>query len=314
MRLVFMGTPAFSCPSLSALVAAGHEVAGVYTRADRPKGRGLARVPSPIKELALHEGIAVHHPASFKDPGVVEELKRLEAELIVVVAYGKILPRAVLESVPRGCINVHASLLPRYRGAAPIARAVMAGEEVTGVTIMQLDEGMDTGPILLSREVLVHPEITAGGLSERLSQVGAEALIDALRLLEAGGIAPRPQDDAAATYAPPLKKEEGLVDWSRSARALHNLVRGLAPSPGAFTFLRGRRLKVLRTAPPVPRPPPSAPPGTVLEVSAGLGAAVAAGDGRISLVEVQFEGKRPIRGQELVNGRQIVPGDVLSGG
>lgn len=237
MRVVFMGTPDFAVKSLDAVLKAGHEVKGVITQPDRPKGRGKKMLPPPVKERALQLGLPFYQPQSVKDEAFLALLKRLEAEVIVVAAYGRILPQSVLELPLFGCINVHGSLLPQYRGAAPIQRAILNGDKETGVTIMQMAAGMDTGDILLKKAVPIGENDTTGQLFERLAYLGGELLVDALEALAAGRLQREKQNEAEATYAPMLSKTDEIIDWQKPAYILHNQVRGLNPTPGAYTFL-----------------------------------------------------------------------------
>jgi len=245
VRIIFMGTPDFAVPSLQALLDGGHEVCAVFTQPDKPKGRGHKLMPSPVKALALEYGLPIFQPSTLRKEDVQREIAALDADLAVVVAYGKILPQAVLDMPRLGCINVHGSLLPRYRGAAPIQWAVLNGEEVTGVTTMFMAAGVDTGDILLRRETPVGPEETAGELFDRLKDIGAELLMETIGELEKGSLHPIPQNDAEATLAPMLTKEMSVVDWSRPAPEVHDWIRGLNPWPGAVVTLEGRRLKLL---------------------------------------------------------------------
>ncbi len=245
MRVIFMGTPDFAVPSLLSLLEEGHEVCAVFTQPDKPRGRGHRLTPSPVKELALERGLPVFQPATLKDEGVQGEIARLGADVIVVVAYGKILPQAVLDMPRLGCVNVHGSLLPKYRGAAPIQWAVLKGEKMTGVTTMFMNAGMDTGDILLCRETPIGPEETAGELFDRLKDMGAELLIETLEGLKKGELTPQPQNEAEATLAPMLKKEMSQIDWSCPAGEVHDWIRGLTPWPGAVCHVNGRRLKLL---------------------------------------------------------------------
>ena len=288
MKILFLGTADFACPSLQALLDSPHDVLTVVTQPDRPKGRGRKLSPSPVKSVAQARGITVFQPEKIREPSAVEFLRSLHPEIMVVVAYGQILSKAVLSVPPRGAINVHGSLLPKFRGAAPIVRAILAGESRTGVTTMFLDEGMDTGPMLLRGETEIGPEDTAGTLHDRLAQMGAELLMKTLGDLEKGTLSLRPQDAAQATYAPKIAKEEEEIHWERPAREVFNLIRGFDPWPGAFTAWSGKRIKLFRAA---LSPRDSAEiPGTVLETS-GEGLIVAASGGSIVIREVQMENR-----------------------
>ncbi len=309
MIVPFMGTAAFAVPSLRALVAAGHRVPLVVTQPDRPAGRGRVPTPPPVKVEAGQLGLPVWQPERIRDEAAVARLRETEPDVIVVAAYGKILPQAILDIPRLGCVNVHASLLPKYRGAAPVQWALYRGERETGVSIMRMEAGLDTGPVLLARAVPVGPDDDAPGLTMKLAQVGAEALVEALRRLDAGEVEPRRQDDAAATYAPPLTKEQARLDWSRPARALHDQVRAFRPWPGTVATLGGRPVKVLRTrvVPGGSGPEAMREPGEVVAVTPE-GIQVATGEGTLLLVEVQPESRRPMSGVEMARGARIVPG------
>ena len=305
MRIVFMGSPEFALPSLEAALA-HHEVVLVVTQPDKPAGRGKALAAPPVKRRAEEAGVPVYQPRSARLPEVAERLRATGAELAVVVAYGKILPPAVLEAFPRGCLNVHASVLPDYRGAAPIQWSIIRGEEETGVTIMRLDEGMDTGPTLLVRREPIREEDTAGSLSPRLASLGAEALLEALAGVEAGTAVESPQDHARASYAPMLQKEQGRVDWSAPARAVRDHIRGVDPWPGAFTVLGGEPLKLFGAA----LAPGVGAPGALLAVEEG-GVVIACGDGAVRVAEMQAPGRRRMAAAELARGRRLATGAVL---
>ncbi|MDP9115116.1 MAG: methionyl-tRNA formyltransferase, partial [Acidobacteriota bacterium] len=246
MKLVFMGTPSFAVPTLEHAIAAGHEVVAVFTQPDRPKGRGQKDALPPVKEAALRLGLPVHQPERVRRPEVVEQLRAVAPEAMVVVGYGQIIPKAILDIPPQGIINVHASLLPKYRGAAPIQWAIARGETRTGVTTMRINEGLDTGDMLLRWETAIGPEENAVELGRRLAIAGAELLVRTLAGLAT--IKPEPQDDSAATYAPILKKEDGKIDWQLSAREILNRIRGFEPWPGGYGFLRGQRLQIWHAA------------------------------------------------------------------
>ena len=303
-----MGSPDFAVPSLEALLA-GHDVALVVTQPDKPAGRGARLTAPPVKVVAERAGVPVYQPRTARAPEVAERLRQTGAELGVVVAYGKILPPAVLTAFPRGCINVHGSILPHHRGAAPIQRAVIEGDRETGVTIMQLDEGMDTGPVLLERRTPIGPRETAGELFVRLAPLGAEALLEAIDGLAAGRLTARPQDGAAATHAAMLTKADGAIDFAGPADRVAARIRGVDPWPGAVAMLRGARVKLFGAAPAEP-PPPPAPPGTVLAAD-DRGLLVACGAGAVAIAEVQVPGRRRVTAAELARGRGIAPGDVL---
>ena len=309
--LVFMGTPEFAVPSLQALLDAGYDVRGVFTQPDRPVGRGQKLTAPPVKVLALEAGLPVFQPTRLRgDEAALETLRRLSPAAIVVVAYGQILPESVLSLPSRGCVNVHASLLPRYRGAAPIQWAVLNGDETTGVTTMQMEKGLDTGPMLLERETAIAPDETADALAHRLSRIGAELLVETLPPYLSGDLVPTPQDDALASYAPMLRKEMATLDWTMPARTLFNRVRGLAPWPGTTSTLAGEAFKVLSSRPGPGDEAPRAP-GTLLAIEGG-GWHVATGAGTLVIERVQFPGKKPQTAAEAARGlRSLAVGAVL---
>lgn len=311
MKIVFAGTPAFAVPTLRALVEARqHTVQAVHTQPDRPAGRGRHTRMSAVKELALELGLAVLQPAKF-DPLATSQLKALAPEALVVVAYGLILPAAVLQ-IPRfGGINVHASLLPRWRGAAPIARSLEAGEEITGITIMQMDEGMDTGDILVQQQLAVHKDDTAQSLHDRLAPLGAGLLLDTLGKLAKGQIVPRPQDGARACYAPKLRKQEAILDWSAPAQLLARKVRAFNPWPVAQTRFRDRQLRIWEVGPVEDAcGEQDAAPGTVLSADRdGIG--VRTGDGVLVIRRLQLEGGKPLSAQAFINGYRLTAGERL---
>jgi len=306
IRTVFMGTPEFALATLAGLIDFGLDLCAVYTQPDRPKGRGKQPAAPPVKELAQKHGIPVHQPLKLRDPAVVEELREIAPDLIVVVAYGQILPKSVLEIPRYGCINVHASLLPRYRGAAPINKAIIEGEDQTGVTTMLMDVGLDTGDMLVKRSIPIGFEETAGELHDRLALVGREAMEETLRRLVAGTLLPEPQDDSLSTYAPMMKKEDGRIDWRRSAPEIHNLVRGLDPWPGTYTLLDGELLKIGRTLPEKG----VGEPGTVL-ASGADGVRIACGEGVLLVRALQLPGKKRLSAADFLRGRSLPPGTRL---
>jgi len=309
-RVVFLGTPRFAVPSLAAL-AERETITLVVTNPDRPAGRGRSVVMPPVKEEALRRSLPVYQPEKARAVESVERIRAEEPDLIVVVAYGQILPQSILDIPRLFCVNVHASLLPKYRGAAPINWAIARGETATGVTIMRMDAGMDTGPMLLAREVPIGEEETAGDLFERLSRVGAAALSEALDRLRAGNLPEIPQDDARATYAPMLRKEHGAIDWGKPAREIRDLVRGMTPWPSAHTVHEGKALKVLSASPAEPGPGGAASPGEVLSVGRE-GIEVACGDGSILLVRLQPEGGKAMPAWDYAQGRRVRKGERLS--
>jgi methionyl-tRNA formyltransferase len=299
MKIIFMGTPDFAVPCLKALLDSGHEVPAIFSQPDRPKGRGYQTQPPPVKRIAVERGIPVYQPVKLRDGAVAELLRSLAPDLAVVVAYGRILPPDIL-AIPRlGCVNVHASLLPKLRGAAPIQWSVINGDKLTGVTTMYLAEGMDTGDMILRRETAIGPEETAGELFERLSALGADALAETVALLEAGNAPRIPQEAYAATYAPMIDKDMAFLDFTVSPEALCNLVRGLNPSPVAKAYAGGKLLRVLKA---IPAPGMSGEPGALLDKKRFI---VGCGDGAVELVAVQPEGKKPMDGAAFVAGRKL---------
>ena len=307
--MVFMGTPAFACPILEALLVRADPVVGVVCQPDRPRGRGLGVSAPAVKRLAEANRLPVLQPERLRDAAFQDALRALAPDLVVVAAYGMILPRAVLDLPPRGCINVHASLLPRHRGAAPIAWSILAGDAVTGVTIMAMNEEMDAGDILLQRETPIAPDDTGGTLGERLARLGAAAIGEAIDGLQAGTLRPVPQPAAGVTFAPRIEREHCRLDWRRTAIELERQVRALAPSPSAFTTLGGKLLKVHRAA----LATGTGPAGQV--VAAGPdGLVVAAGTGALRLLEVQLEGRRRLSAAEFLIGHRLAPGTCLGAG
>lgn len=305
MRIVFMGTPDFAVPSLQALIDAGHDVCAVYTQPDKPQGRKQILTAPPVKTLALEHDIPVFQPNTLKNEDEQARLRELAPEVIIVVAYGKLLPKAVLDIPPHGCINVHGSLLPRWRGAAPIQWAVIAGDEMAGVTTMQMAEGLDTGDMLLTYETKVGEKETAGELFDRLAQSGAELLTQTLVKLDE--ITPRPQDDAQSCYAHMLDKQMAVIDWSKSAHEIDCLIRGLNPWPIALTTLSGERLKVFAAE----KAAGNGEPGTVLEADPKKGLTVACGEGALKLTEIQLVGGKRMKATDFLRGHSLEVGVKL---
>jgi len=312
VRLVFLGTGDFAVPSFEAVLLAGHEVLALITQPDREKGRGQRVKAPPIKPVAEGRGVRVLQPRRIREEAVVQALRDLRPEILLVVAYGQILPKAVLEIAPRGAVNVHASLLPRWRGAAPIQWAIASGDAETGVTTMLLDEGLDTGPLLLARGTAIGPDETASELSPRLAALGAELLVTTLRGLEDGSVVPLPQDGAKATLARILTKEDGRLDWSLPAATLACRVRGFHPWPGAFAVFEGRTLKMLRVRAEDAQDSNPHPPGTVLAIGEN-GVVVACADGsRLRLLEVQPESRKAMSAAAFAQGTRLRPGALLA--
>jgi methionyl-tRNA formyltransferase len=304
MRLVFLGTPAFAVPTLERIVEAGHQVLAVLTQPDRARGRGQHAAAPPVKEAALRLGLPIYQPERVRRPEAVEYLRGLSLDAMVVVGYGQIIPQSVIDLAPLGIINVHASLLPAYRGAGPIQWAILNGETRTGVTTMRIDAGLDTGDMLLRAETAIGADETAIELGERLAVIGADLLVETLRGLEAVTITPEKQDPEQATYAPLLKKEDGLVDWTRPAGAIHNQVRGLQPWPGAYTGLRGRLLHLWKSRPSAA----TGAPGRIVSVRPP---AVACGEGCLELLEVQLEGRKRMTAADFANGQRLAENELL---
>jgi methionyl-tRNA formyltransferase len=307
LRVVFMGTPDFAVPTLAEIVGGGHEVVACYTRAPAAAGRGLDLKPSPVQRLAERFGIPVLTPKSLRSEEAAAAFRSYAADVAVVVAYGMILPKPILEAPALGCLNLHASLLPRWRGAAPIQRAVMAGDTETGVAVMKMEEGLDTGPVAMVERVPIGPDMTAGELHDRLAPLGADLMVRALAALSRGALAFTPQPAEGVTYAHKIANEEARIDWSRRAAVVHDQVRGLSPFPGAFFMAdlgKGpERIKVLRTA----RAEGSGLPGTLLD-SEGT---IACDEGAVRLVQVQRAGKAVTSGADFLRGVRLTPGAIL---
>jgi methionyl-tRNA formyltransferase len=306
MNLVFMGTPDFSVPALEALAAAGHKVLAVYTQPPRPAGRGQKDQPSPVQRAAERLGLSVRAPKSLRDAAAQEDFRALRADLAVVAAYGLILPKAILDAPLRGCLNIHASLLPRWRGAAPIQRAIEAGDAETGITIMVMDEGLDTGPMLLKASVPIAPDTTAGALHDALAALGAALIVRAAAGLESGALVPVPQPAEGVTYAKKIAKEEARLDWQAPAALLERRVRAFNPVPGAWFEAKGERIRVLAAiAEPRRR---DAAPGTILDAAL----TVACGDGALRPTALQRAGKAPMPSDAFLRGFALAPGTRLA--
>ena len=305
LRLVFMGTPDFAVPTLLGIVGAGHEIVAVYTRAPRPAGRGMAPRESPVAREAERFGLPTVMPKTLRDGDAAAAMRAHGADAAVVVAYGLILPKPILDAFPLGAFNLHASLLPRWRGAAPIQRAIMAGDRETGVMVMKMEEGLDTGPIAMERRVPIGPDATAGELHDELARLGAELIPVALAALERGSLQLTPQPAAGATYANKIDKAETPIDWSKPWQQVHDHCRGLSPFPGAwFEFPGAGRVKVLRAT----KGDGSGKPGQVLDGRL----TIACGDGSVRIVELQRAGGKPMSAEEFLRGTPIVRGSVLS--
>ena len=310
MRIIFMGTPDFSVGTLEALVEAGHDVCLAVTQPDKPKGRGKEMQFTPVKEAAVKHGILVYQPKRVRDPECVEELRKYNADVMVVVAFGQILPKEILEMTPYGCINVHASLLPKYRGAAPIQWAIIEGESVTGVTTMQMDEGLDTGDMLEKVEITLDKKETGGSLFDKLSAKGAALCVHTLAELEKGTITPQKQGESTTEYAKMFNKKSGEIDWTKTAVEIERLIRGLNPWPSAYTFYNGKTLKIWDADVLEEAVPTDAVPGQVLQADKH-GFTVAAGEGILKINELQLEGKKRMAADALLRGFTITPGEIL---
>lgn len=302
LRLAFMGTPDFATPTLAELVGQGHDIAAVYSQPARPRGRGLEAEPSAVATMAAHYGLPVRTPASLKSPEAQRAFAALELDAAVVVAYGLLLPKGVLEAPARGCFNLHGSLLPRWRGAAPIQRAIMAGDAHTGVMVMRMDEGLDTGPVLMAERTPIGRK-TYGELHDELARLGADLMVRALAALERGSVEEHAQPQTGATYARKILKDEARIDWSKSAAELDCLIRGLSPVPGAWCEARGERLKILFAEPVAGE----GPPGSVLDGPL----TIACGAGALRLVRVQRAGRAPMAAQDMLRGFPLGRGDMF---
>jgi methionyl-tRNA formyltransferase len=304
LRIVFMGTPDFAVPTLSEIVGQGHDVIAVYTRAPAAAGRGMELKPSPVHKMADRFGLPVFTPKTLRDADAAEIFRSHQADVAVVVAYGMILPKTILEAPELGCLNLHASLLPRWRGAAPIQRAVMAGDKETGVAVMKMEEGLDTGPVGMAERVAIAPDMNAGELHDRLMVLGADLMVRALAALSRGGLGFTPQPEEGVTYAHKIKNEDARIDWAKPAQAVHDHIRGLSPFPGAFftaDFGKGEeRVKVLRAS----MGKGSGAPGTLLAHDG----TVSTSDGAVRLIQVQRAGKGPVAFDEFLRGVRIDPG------
>lgn len=310
LRVIFMGTPEFSVPTLMEIVGQGYDVVACYSQPPRKAGRGMEVKKTPVHEAAETFGIPVFTPTSLKDPEEQARFRDLDADVAVVVAYGLLLPKEVLEAPREGCLNLHASLLPRWRGAAPINRAIMAGDAETGIQVMRMGEGLDTGPICMSETVVIEPNMTAGELHDRLSGLGGDLMVRALAALSRGALTETPQSEDGVTYAKKLSKDETRIDWTLPAKSVHDHIRGLSPFPGAWCEMnlagKSERVKILRSA----IADGSGEPGGV--VSADGSPAIACGDNAVRLVQVQRAGKKPMTGEEFQRGAKLAAGDKLN--
>ncbi len=314
MKIVFMGTPDFSVGALEALIQAGHEITAVVTQPDKPKGRGKEMQYPAVKECALKYGLPVFQPIKIKTPEAVAQLKTYEADIYVVAAFGQILSREILEIPRLGCVNIHASLLPKYRGAAPIQWAIIGGESKSGVTIMQMNEGLDTGDMLYTKEVEITPEETGESLHDKLMYTGAKAIVEALVLLEAGKLTPVKQDDSQSCYAKMLKKSMGEVDWTKRAAEIDRLIRGLTPWPSAYTYFNGKQLKIFKAVPKEEKIEQGemqmAVPGTIIAKDKDS-VTVKTGQGSLRIESLQLEGKKRMSVHDFLLGYTLEIGDRL---
>jgi methionyl-tRNA formyltransferase len=304
LKIIFAGTPEFAATALSSLLTTSHQVVAVYTQPDRPAGRGRKLQPSPVKKLALEHGIEVRQPAKLKEPADQAALGELGADLMVVVAYGLLLPQAVLDAPRLGCINIHASLLPRWRGAAPIQRAILAGDDESGVTIMQMEAGLDTGPMLHILKTPILRDDTGGSLHDRLAELGARALLESLAAIADGSLIPHPQDDALATYAKKLDKGEARIDWSQTAAEIDRQVRAFNPWPVAQCDFDGQAMRIWQARPVEGELPPTSQPGQIVEAGKS-GIDVATGAGLLRILELQLPGKRALTAADFLNAHRV---------
>ncbi|MEA4924362.1 MAG: methionyl-tRNA formyltransferase [Syntrophomonadaceae bacterium] len=309
MKVVFMGTSEFAVPSLAKLIDSHYEVLGVVTQPDRPQGRGNKVVFSPVKKLAVEHGLEIYQPIKLRNEAAVDMLRNWESDLIVVASYGQILPADILDLPRLGCINVHASLLPHYRGAAPIQRSIMAGDRITGVTTMFMNIGLDTGDIILQKPVAIDEDMDHGELENILAQEGADLLIDTLAVLASGSNPRRKQDDHRSSYAPMMTREEEKIDWNEAAAAIKNRIRALSPQPAAYTSFNGNRFKIYKSR--VADPEATGEPGQVTRITPD-GFEVQTGRGTLEILDVKREGKKRIACREFLKGFSLAPGDTLT--
>lgn len=305
MSIIFFGTPEFAVPSLKALVEAGEDITLVVTQPDRAKGRGHKLLPAPLKVTAKEMGIQVIEPLTLKDDDLILRLSEIRPEFIIVVAYGKILPKRILDIPLRGCINLHASLLPKYRGAAPIQWALINGEEITGITTMLMDEGLDTGPVFLKKELMIDEDDNAESLSRKLSEIGASLLIETVKGIRNGSLRPKPQE-GEPSFAPPLKKEDGNIDWNKTAREIFNLIRGTYPWPGAHCFIGGEKVRIIKA-----RPLNSEGRPGIIEKVTKDELLIGTGKGLLSILELQPSGRSQMSIRAFLQGRRLNQGSAL---
>lgn len=311
MRVVFMGTPDFSVPTLNKLIESKHDVVAVITQPDKPKGRGKKMAYPPVKELALQHDIRVYQPSKVRDDSFIDILEAIQPDVIVVIAFGQILPKRLLELPPYGCINIHASLLPKYRGAGPIQWSIINGEKVTGITTMYMDVGLDTGDMLLKEEVDISSKETGGSLHDKLSLLGGNVLLETLNKIEDGRILRIPQDNAESTYAPMLDKSLGNIDWNKRAIDIERLIRGLNPWPTAYSYINGKLFKIWK-AEVIDSDDNDFKPGTICEIIKNRGFVIKCGENSLLLTEVQLQGKKRMDAISFLNGIQVNIGQLLT--
>ena len=310
MKIVFMGTPDYAAEALRALIRAGHEITAVVTQPDKPKGRSGEPVPSPVKVCASEHGIPVLQPKRIRTPEATEELRKYPADVYVVAAFGQILTQEILDMPPYGCLNIHASLLPKYRGASPIQHVIIEGEEKTGITVMQMDAGIDTGDMLYKKEIPIEAEENYETLHDKLTVLGGEAIVEAIELLEQGKLVPEKQEDSDSCYAPKIAKEMGRIEFSKSAAEIDRLIRGMTPWPSAYTGYKGKQLKIWKAVPLETYDNKGRPGGEILEVSKNS-VIVAAGKGAVEILELQLEGKKRMTTHDFLLGVKMLPGEML---
>lgn len=310
MKIVFMGTPDYAAEALRALIRAGHEITAVVTQPDKPKGRSGEPVPSPVKVCASEHGIPVLQPKRIRTPEATEELRKYPADVYVVAAFGQILTQEILDMPPYGCLNIHASLLPKYRGASPIQHVIIEGEEKTGITVMQMDAGIDTGDILYKKEIPIEAEENYETLHDKLTVLGGEAIVEAIELLEQGKLVPEKQEDSDSCYAPKIAKEMGRIEFSKSAAEIDRLIRGMTPWPSAYTGYQGKQLKIWKAVPLETYDNKGRSGGEILEVSKNS-VIVAAGKGAVEILELQLEGKKRMTTHDFLLGVKMLPGEML---
>jgi len=310
MKIIFMGTPEFAAGALEALIGAGHEITAVVTQPDKPKGRSREPLPTPVKQCAQEHGIPVMQPRRIKAPEAIEELKSYPADVYIVAAFGQILSQEILDIPKYGSLNIHASLLPKYRGSSPIQHAIIGGEDKTGITIMQMDAGIDTGDILYQKEIAIDAHETFETLHDKLMALGGEAVVEALALLEEGKLAPRKQEDALSCYAPLIDKRMGRIDFSKDAVTLDRLIRGLTPWPGTYTSYRGKQLKIWRAENVISVNTFARTPGEILRIEKDC-VTVAAGQGALKIYELQLEGKKRMSAHDFLLGVKMLQGEFL---